>query len=337
MKKIFNAFLTLAMVVTAGMTLVSCSVNDNPSVPQNSALAQQLVGEWIDEYDYDGTGDILITTIYHFYDDGTCWKELNYVEDSKVDDIFVSRYATDQSTYTIDASGRVVMTVKNVETDTEETEELTFDGTHLSVTYAIEPITLIRATDAQIQFYQAEADAWHGGSDDSGEVAVSHPLSESVLGEIVGTDGQAYALADRHNLPSGVSAAAMVAYKDGANGLAIALTDENGRKNWRTANGANGAAAHKPTVSGQTWRLPSLDEWKQMIKANGGSEDVYLPLKYAVMRAEGGFFENGYYWTSTEYETKKGYANYVDFYSSRARFGGFAINAFCYVRACFAF
>ena len=40
MKRIFNAFLALAMVITAGMTLTSCSVSDNPAVPQDPAEPQ---------------------------------------------------------------------------------------------------------------------------------------------------------------------------------------------------------------------------------------------------------------------------------------------------------
>ena len=110
------------------------------------------------------TRSLFITTIYHFYDDGTCWKEIGLMHDSKLVDQPISRYATIESTYTIDDSGRVAMTVKNTETDTEENEVLTFDGTRLSVTYDQNPITLERATDAQTLLYKDESDAWHGDS-----------------------------------------------------------------------------------------------------------------------------------------------------------------------------
>ena len=40
MKKISYLLLTLAMVVTAGMSLTSCSVEDNPAVPQDPAEPQ---------------------------------------------------------------------------------------------------------------------------------------------------------------------------------------------------------------------------------------------------------------------------------------------------------
>ncbi len=47
MKKIFNAFLALAMVITAGMTLTSCSKEDN-SLPDNttSDIERQRLEEW---------------------------------------------------------------------------------------------------------------------------------------------------------------------------------------------------------------------------------------------------------------------------------------------------
>ena len=353
MKKIFNAVLALAMVITAGMSLSSCTSNDdNPTTPQNS-LAQQLVGEWINEYDYDGTGDILIVTIYHFYGDGTCWKEINLRHGNEVVDIMVSRYATSQSTYTIDASGRVAMTVKNAETDTEETEVLTFDGTHLSVTYVEKPIIMVRATDAQIRFYQAEADAWHGGSDDGGEdaedggVAVGHPLSESAVGEIVGSDGLAYAKVYRSSLPEGVSAAAMVAYKDGTHGLAIALSDEPTKMNWDTAMGETGAKTHTPAVSGQTWRLPSIEEWLQMFKANGDwvnfEHDFGRFAKFnAALAAVGGNSSQLLptdYWTSEEFYENPNIAFYINL--DEVSLAGFSTKRktrydFA-VRACFAF
>ena len=268
MKRIFNAFLALAMVITAGMSLTSCTSNDdNPTTPQNP-LAQQLVGEWINEYDYSGTGDILIVTIYHFYDDGTCWKELNLRQGNEVFDQTDSRYATSQSTYTIDASGRVVMTVRDADRGTEETEVLTFDGTHLSVTYVEKPIIMVRATDAQIRFYQAESDALHGGSDggsDDGGVAEGHPFSESVVGEIVGSDGLAYAVADKDRLPEGVSAVAMVAYRSETRGLAIQLVSKEPEK--KTWDEAKNYVKSLAPVPGAQWFIPSKTDWKDMLVA----------------------------------------------------------------------
>lgn len=64
--------------------------------------------------------------------------------------------------------------------------------------------------------------------------AAGHALTSAVVGEIIGSDGKAYAAADKDNLPSGVTAVAMVTYKGSAtgetsftNGLALALKDAN--------------------------------------------------------------------------------------------------------------
>ena len=65
--------------------------------------------------------------------------------------------------------------------------------------------------------------------------AEGHPLSASEVGEILCSDGLAYAAADKDNLPTGVTAVAIVAYLgDGDtsdntynNGLAIAMTNAN--------------------------------------------------------------------------------------------------------------
>ena len=68
------------------------------------------------------------------------------------------------------------------------------------------------------------------------KLVVGRALTSAVVGDIVGSDGKAYAAADKDNLPSGVTAVAMVAYKGSAtgetgyaNGLALALKDaDNG-------------------------------------------------------------------------------------------------------------
>ena len=134
----------------------------------------------------------------------------------------------------------------------------------------------------------------------------SYTLAESTVGMIVGTDGKAYDVADLGNLPSGVTAAGVVVYKNGANGLAIALTDEASMMDWATACGESGAAAHTPTVEGQTWKLPSQEEWTLVKNANSGTS-----LNSAITSAGGTaiptvHFDHetqimtGKYWLSTE-------------------------------------
>ena len=137
--------------------------------------------------------------------------------------------------------------------------------------------------------------------------ATGHALSASTLGEVVGTDGLAYAVSDKNNLPSGVTAAGMVAYKSGSNGLVIALTDEVSKMTWSTATGASGAAAHTPAVTGKTWRVANYsstdasNEWKLMFKANGGSEWSCTGLNTAITAAGGNAFQQDSYWTGTAF------------------------------------
>ena len=160
--------------------------------------------------------------------------------------------------------------------------------------------------------------------------ATAYTLAESTVGMIVGTDGKAYAAADKDNLPTGVTAAGMVAYKSGSNGLAIALADEASKMNWSTANGASGAAAHTPTVAGQTWKLPSKDEWDNMISAAGS----YTNLRDGFSSVGGTNMQSDdRYWSSTDSDS--GYA--WIYYFSNGKWGNGYKDFDYYVRACLAF
>lgn len=134
----------------------------------------------------------------------------------------------------------------------------------------------------------------------------AYTLAESTQGMIVGTNGLAYDVADKDNLPTGVTAAGVVVYKNGSTGLAIALEDEASMMDWATACGESGAAAHTPTVEGQTWKLPSQEEWTLVKNANSGSS-----LNSAITNAGGTaiptvHFDHetqtmtGQYWLSTQ-------------------------------------
>ena len=128
----------------------------------------------------------------------------------------------------------------------------------------------------------------------------AYTLAESTVGMIVGTDGKAYAAADKDNLPSGVTAVAMVAYKSATAGssLAIALADE-GSMNWATA---KSTCEGKTAIGDYSWKLPSKTEWKQMLSANGGNEGSYTGLNTALATAGGDsskLQEKKYYWSSS--------------------------------------
>ena len=159
-----------------------------------------------------------------------------------------------------------------------------------------------------------------------------HALSASVVGEIVGTDGKAYAVADKDNLPSNVTAVAMIAYVSGSNGLAIALADE-GSMNWATA---KSTCEGKTAIGGNSWKLPTLDEWKQMFIANGGSEYSQSGLNTALAAAGGdnSKLKEGRYWTLTE---EAGGAWNLEVGDGDVYWGSHDKSESYPVRACFAF
>ena len=135
---------------------------------------------------------------------------------------------------------------------------------------------------------------------------VGKALAESTVGMIVGTDGKAYAVADKDNLPSGVTAVAMVASKSGSNGLAIQLNSSPVGKNWDEA---KTYAAGLTAVPGGTWRLPSKDDWQNMFlgcavsgDATSASNEMNPIAGFkAKIAATGITWQSvGYYWSSTE-------------------------------------
>ena len=131
--------------------------------------------------------------------------------------------------------------------------------------------------------------------------AKGHELSASAVGEIVGSDGMVYAVADKDYLPSGVTAVAMIAYLGKVNdtyngGLAISLNDEDQTQSWSKAmNICNG----KTAVPGGDWLLPRYSEWYLMFSANGGNQNSYTGLNSAITAAGGKALQAGQYWTSS--------------------------------------
>ena len=123
-------------------------------------------------------------------------------------------------------------------------------------------------------------------------------LTSPAVGQLIGSDGKNYT-----TLPSGVTAVAMIAYVSGSNGLALALTDDAFCK-WSQA--LDYAAAHTPVFTGGTWEVPSLEEWKQMFTANGGSEKSAEGLQKAITNAGGESVDN-FYWTRTETDASYAY------------------------------
>ena len=166
--------------------------------------------------------------------------------------------------------------------------------------------------------------------------ATGHRLRNSIVGEIVGTDGLAYAVEDKNNLPIGVTAAGMVAYKSGPSGLVIALSDESDIMRWSEAESA--VAAHTPAVTSYTWRQASLDDWKKMFAAFGGSETSSTGLKTAITNAGGNTLVKNHYWTSTDKDGTPANAYYIGLSDSNVTYlYTKGKTDYSYARACFAF
>lgn len=159
------------MAVCSACLLTSCT-NDDELLDPDSELAQALVGEWIMELDdvmpdesdeqVDPTKDYTLVLLYHFNEDGSCWKEVNLMNGNQIVAQPVDRYSTSTCKYTINQKGKVVVDYK----DSEESDVLTFNGTKLTDEYVGKEYPLKRATAEQITQYKELSDYWHGGGDE---------------------------------------------------------------------------------------------------------------------------------------------------------------------------
>lgn len=153
-----------------------------------------------------------------------------------------------------------------------------------------------------------------------------HALSSASVGDIICSDGYAYPGTDYDKLPTGVTAVARVCYKNGVHGLALALADE-GSMIWENAGPA--CSSKTPAITGCTWRLATLDEWKAMVGAVGG----YLALRDGFEGIGGTNMQSAYYWSSS----------YTDYGKWAYHFDGPGADVLCNpnysfpVRACLSF
>ena len=170
--------------------------------------------------------------------------------------------------------------------------------------------------------------------------AVPHELTSAVVGEIVGSDGKAYAASDEDRLTAiGVTAVAMVAYKSETVGssLAIALKDVSENKltwdNSGTNNGGKTAAEWcngwntSNSITGGTWQLPSKDQWNNMIQGLGGASSLQTKARLQAGKN---------YWSSTPHESNGNDAYRYDF-GHKNFYQANRNSDDTYVRACLAF
>lgn len=132
-------------------------------------------------------------------------------------------------------------------------------------------------------------------------------VTASELGWRIGSNGVAYE--PKGALPTGVTAVAMIAKVNsgGGSGLALELSGDPGKGTWAVA---NSYAAGKAAVGGRTWRLPTKQDWIDMLvgyleatdPSVGGYGDDNIP--YTAFKTQynavGGDLQYGYYWSSTE-------------------------------------
>ena len=167
----------------------------------------------------------------------------------------------------------------------------------------------------------------------------AYTLAESTVGMIVGSDGKAYAVADKDNLPDGVIAVGMVAYKDDfePKGIVIALTDEsNNTFNWTDAKSAC-SGKFIDGFEGYTWKVPTSTDWSSMFESFGGNGESWTGLNTAILNAGGNALKSGE-WVVSYWAEKPGSGDSMNmFVNSDGSIGTYTGTLDSYVRACFKF
>lgn len=158
-------------------------------------------------------------------------------------------------------------------------------------------------------------------------------VTSSYVCSIVTTDGNVYATVADATAAS-KTAAAMIAYVSGTgHGLALALDDEASTMDWDTATGPSGAAAHTPIVTSYSWKLPSQEEWNNMITAAGS----YTALRDGFSSFGGTNMNAGTYWSSTDAGTFYGTQLKCGYKFNQGDWGSFGSTSSQNTRACLAF
>lgn len=147
MKRI-TSFLSLMLITLIAMN--SCTTEDNPSTP----VQRSLTGQWIGETT-NADGDQLVL-IYQFYSDDKGWKEMFVIKDGEVIDQPVSRYDTDfQFSYAVEDNSKVIIDFE----DSELGDEVIINGDVLTAQEDGKEITLLPATEEQMEKYSEESDS----------------------------------------------------------------------------------------------------------------------------------------------------------------------------------
>ena len=164
--------------------------------------------------------------------------------------------------------------------------------------------------------------------------AMDKSLTEVTASEIgwrIGSDGVAYEPTD--NLPSGVSPVAMIGYiSETGHGLAIELNNSPNKVSWAEA--LSIATSGKTSIKNCTWRLPSFDDWfnilvgcavegdqtafpiegEKALNPVHGFHRKYYATGFSLAVAEG--MSGSYFWTSTEPQTTTANEVWLGFYNN---------------------
>ncbi|MBP5418841.1 MAG: leucine-rich repeat protein, partial [Bacteroidales bacterium] len=154
------------------------------------------------------------------------------------------------------------------------------------------------------------------------------PCTPADLGKVLCTDGSIYATVSEASAAS-KTAAAVIAYVDTQNGkaLALALADDGGEMEWAPAKTT--APAHTPVVSNGTWKLPTKDDWNNMITAAGG----YEALRDGFSAVGGTNMQQDAYWSSTPENDNA----WIFYFAYGGKWVDDHVDNPCYVRACLEF
>ena len=235
------------------------------------------------------------------------------------------------------ATNVIYAAIPNTEVNKDRPNDYTLtvtDGNGIKYAYTKKDVTFVNG-----KYYEVKV------------TILSHPLSKAVVGEIVGTDGMAYPVTYKDCMPSGVTAVAVVAYKNGEHGLGIALEDvSDSQMTWCHDFGKEIASPSceawnksEKAVTGGSWLLPSKGDWENMFNATSGSTTNFTDLNAAITAAGGKALHDddsdNMYWTSTEPDPGYGDTVYSVFLEvDGAKFVGVLPDKyFSYVRACLSF
>ena len=142
-------------------------------------------------------------------------------------------------------------------------------------------------------------------------------ITSTDLGKVICTDGSIYATVSEAGNASKTPVAMIVGIDTQNNkGLAIALQEEgNSLLEWQEANTICINMNTSKPVTGGTWSLPSIAQWKAMFKTFGGDESIHNTLDMALYTAGGdkltlsGINDTSTYWSTENNETQADYVS----------------------------